>query len=320
VRWLRGALLIGLVAAVVAVPPARAADGQADVKRIGGADRFETAARLALDKLPSASDAVVARADDPADALAGNYVAGSHIGPVLLADQHAVPKVTLDALDSLHVHKVRVLGGPAALGPEVDSQLQAHGFTVERIAGSDRYATAAKVAANSGTANVGVRGSKGATVILASGERPADALTSGPLAYGQQYPILLTTAATLPGVTAQALDDLAIRHVVIVGGTSVVSQDVENRIIAGGRTTERVAGPDREGTAVAMADLIASIETVVRVEVASSTASADALALGGTTTLMWIVSRSDAIDAVVIAGGTTVVGPVAEAQLKAAAS
>jgi putative cell wall-binding protein len=337
-RWFHGVLLTALVAALLGTTPARAADGQADMKRIAGADRYETAAKLALDKLPSASDAVVARADDPADALAGNYVAGTHIGPVLLADQHGVPQVTIDALKALHVHKVRVLGGTGALGPEVDSQLQAQGFTVERIAGNDRYATAAKIAANSGTANVGVRGDKGPTVILASGERPADALTSGPLAYGQQYPILLSTAATLPGVTARALDDLGVRHVVIVGGTAAVSQDVENAIIAGGRTTERVAGPDREGTAVAMADLLASLETVVRVEVASSTANADALALGGhaapdapillchavedcgTTTLTWITARSDAIDSVVIAGGTAVVGPIAETQLKAAAS
>lgn len=331
---LAAALLLGLLAAT----PALADDGQGDVTRIAGADRFETAARLAVDRFTSASDAVVARADDPADALAGSYVAGSHIGPVLLADQDRVPQVTIDALMALGVRKVRLLGGTRALGPEVESQLQGEGITVERIAGDDRYATAARIAANSGTVNVGTHLDKGRTAILANGTSPVDALTAGPVAYGQQYPLLLTTAGALPSVTRQALDDLSIQNVVIVGGTTAVSNEVENSIAASGRSIERVAGTNRETTAVAMADFIETLASVVRVEIAATSSTADALALGthagpdapillchslddcGAVTLNWIRNRSDAIDTVVIAGGTAVVGPGAEAQLKAAAS
>jgi putative cell wall-binding protein len=327
-----------LLLAGVAAMPATAADGQVAVRRIAGNDRFDTAARLALDRFPSASDAVVARADDPVDALAGSYVAGTHIGPVLLSEPRAVPQVTLDALHALHVHKVRVLGGTTALGPEVEAKLQAEGFVVERVAGADRYATAALVATNSGAPNVGTRSTFGRTAILASGERPVDALTAGPVAYGQQYPLVLTTAGALPAVTRQALDDLGIQHIVIVGGTAAVSTAVERAVTATGRTIERVAGSDRETTAVAIADLIESLLTVARVEITSTSSTADALALGshagpdapillchavegcGAAALTWIRDRSDAIDTVVIAGGTDVVGPAAEAELRAAAS
>jgi putative cell wall-binding protein len=330
-----GGLLLVLLVAFAA--PAAAA-GSNDVRRIAGPDRFVTAANLAVDRFPSASDAVLARADDPADALAGSYVAGSHIGPVLLAEQRSVPQATLDAFRSLGVRKVRILGGTGALGPEVVAQLQAAGFTVERVAGADRYATAAAVARNSGAANVGVRSSRGATVLLANGLRPADAFSAGPLAFGQQWPVLLTTTGSLPTSTRQALDDLGIRHVVVVGGTTAVSEAVVADLQRSGRTVERVAGSDRERTATAVADLLVAIgEPLVKVEVSAASSFGDALALGphaapaapvllchavddcGAATLSWITAHSATVDTVVIAGGTGVVGPAAETQLRAAA-
>jgi putative cell wall-binding protein len=249
-----------------------------------------------------------------------------------------VPQVTLDALRSRGVRKVRVLGGPNALGPEVVSQLEAAGYVVERVAGADRYATAAAVARNSGAANIGVRGQQGRTAILANGARPADALSAGPLAFGQQWPLVLTTATSLPTVTRQALDDLGIQHVVVVGGTAAVSDAIVGELRSTGRTVERVAGADRESTATAIADLVVSLgEPLTTVEIASSSSFADALALGphaapaaplllchapedcGTTTLTWIASRSSAVDTVVVAGGQAAVGATAEAQLRAAA-
>jgi putative cell wall-binding protein len=332
-------LVVLIALLVVATPQVRAADGQSDVKRIAGPTRFETAAALAKDRYPSASDAVLARADDPADALGGSYLAGSHIGPVLLSEQHAIPKITIDTYHALQVHKVRVLGGNGALGPEIDEQLRAEGFVVERVAGADRYETAAAIARNSGTANIGVKGSLGRTAMLANGLSPADALSAGPLIYGRQWPVLLSTADALPAATTQALDDLGIQHVVVVGGTAVVSDAVVRQLEQSGRSVERVAGTDRESTATAVADFMVSVgEQVVRVEVAAASSFADALVLGthaapdapvllchavndcGATTLAWIAQHSDAVDVVVIAGGTSAVGETAEAQLRLAAA
>ena len=324
---------------IVAAGPARSVDGQSDVQRIAGENRFETAAALAIDRYRSASDAVLARADDPADALAGSYVAGSHIGPVLLAEQHDVPQVTIETYRALQVHKVRVLGGAGALGPEIDEELEANGFVVERVAGNDRYETAAAVARNSGVENIGVKSGEGRTVLLANGLAPADALSAGPLAYGQQWPVLLTTVDALPPATTSALGDLGIQHVIVVGGTAVVSERVVEQLKQSGRTVERVAGTDRESTATALADFMVAFGLqMARVEVAAASSFADALVLGdhaapdapvllchslndcGATTLSWIVQHSDLVDLVVIAGGTGVVGEGAETQLRVAAA
>lgn len=324
-------LAVGLVAA----PQAAQA---ATTNRLAGPDRYATAAAIAVDRFPSASDAVIARADDPADALGGSYVAGSHGSPVLLAEPQRVPQATLDVLQSRGVHKIRLLGGPGALGPEVAEQLVAAGYTVVRIAGADRYATAALVARDSGEANIGVYSGRGRTVLLANGSRPADALTAGPLAFGQQWPVLLSTTDSIPAVTRQALDDLAISHIVVVGGTAAVSDAVLDELRASGRTVERVAGADREQTATAVADLLIGIgEALVRVEVAAASSFADALALGphaapaapillcrsrddcGATTLSWIARHSATVETVVIAGGTGVISELAATQLRVAA-
>lgn len=336
-RALLACLATTALAALVA-PPA-AAQGEAQVRRLSGPDRFATAAAIAVDGWDSASDAVLARADDPADALAGAYVAGSHIGPVVLAERDRVPEPTIDALRSRRVHKVRVLGGPGALGPEVVAQLEVAGFETVRVAGHDRYATAAAVAADSGAANIGVRGDRGRTVLLASGTRPSDALSVGPLAYGEQWPVLLTRAEALPAPTRKALDDLVVRHVVVVGGTAAVSEKVVAELRRSGRTVERVAGGDREETATAVADLLVSLgRPLTTVAVAGSSAVADALALGpwaapaaplllcrspsdcGATTLSWISERAADVDVVVIAGGPAAVEVRAERQLQAAAA
>jgi lactocepin len=335
--WRRAVVVAGVLAVVVGLAAPGMAAGPTTVQRFAGADRYDTARKLAINRFASASDVVVARADDPADALAGSYVAGSHIGPVLLAERTRVPQATLDVLQALGVHKVRVLGGPTALGPEVVDQLQSAGYTVERVAGNDRYATAAAVARSSGAANIGTKGTQGRTAIVANGLRPADALSAGPVAFGQQWPVLLTATATLPAPTEQALADLGIQHVVVVGGTSAVSDAVLAQLRSQGRTVERVAGPDREATATAVADLLVAIgESVTAVEVAGAGSFADALALGphaapaapvllchavddcGTTTLGWIAQHQATVDTVVVAGGTAVVGPAAEAQLRAA--
>jgi putative cell wall-binding protein len=336
--WRRAGVVAGAFVLVVGLAAPGLAAGPTTIERFAGADRYDTARKLAVDRFASASDAVVARADDPADALAGSYVAGSHIGPVLLADRTRVPQATLDALQALGVHKVRVLGGPTALGPEVVGQLQAAGYTVERVAGNDRYATAAAVARNSGSANIGAKGDLGPTAILANGLRPADALSAGPLAFGQQWPVLLTATGSLPAPTQQAIADLGIRHVVVVGGTSAVGDAVVTQLRSQGRTVERVAGADREATATAVADFLVALgEPVTTVEVAGAGSFADALALGphaapaapvllchavedcGATTLQWVAAHQATVDTVVIAGGTAVVGPAAEAQLRAAA-
>jgi lactocepin len=116
------------------------------VRRVLGNDAYEVAAALATEKYSSTSDPILASGEDPADALAGSFLGGLHASPVLLTQRDELPRVTLDALRSIGARTVHVLGGTASVSDAVVAALTDNGFTPNRIAGVDRFATAAAAA------------------------------------------------------------------------------------------------------------------------------------------------------------------------------
>jgi putative cell wall-binding protein len=223
--------------------------------RLSGTDRYATAASIAKATFGTAGAAYLARGDAFADALAANYVAGQGQVPVLLASTTAVPPVTIDTLRSLGATTVHLMGGTSALGPEVEAALRGAGFSVDRIAGNDRFETAAAVARVPGAGAVGVDGAMRKTAIVSSGRAFPDALAAGPIVFGQHFPQLLSEASGLPGATISALSDLGIQHVLLTGGTGALSDAVAQQIQGMGIAVDRVAGPTRYDTSVALADL-----------------------------------------------------------------
>ena len=118
---------------------------------------------------------------------------------------------------------------------------------IYRIAGSDRYETAAKTAFQNQVDG------KVKNVVLASGEDFPDALSGAPLAYHLDAEILLTQKSVLPEVTKSALKSLKTKKVTIIGGENAVSSEVEQGIKDLGIDVDRIAGKDRYATAVAVA-------------------------------------------------------------------
>jgi len=122
--------------------------------------------------------------------------------------------------------------------------------TVTRVAGSDRYATSAAV--SDATFQPGVP-----VAYVASGEEFADALAVGPVAGRAGAPILTVPADTVPVSVAEELDRLQPGRIVVVGGTSAVSNAVEQELgtfTEGGVT--RIAGADRYATAAAVSAVV----------------------------------------------------------------
>ncbi|GAC1315531.1 MAG: hypothetical protein NVSMB12_11340 [Acidimicrobiales bacterium] len=115
--------------------------------------------------------------------------------------------------------------------------------TSTRLAGSDRYATAAAVSA--GTFSPGV-----AVAYLATGSDFPDALAAAAAA-GGRGPVLLTSAAALPEATATELGRLRPARVVVAGGPNAVGEGVVNavRALLPSAPVTRSAGVDRYDTA-----------------------------------------------------------------------
>lgn len=142
-------VVLGGSAAVSAGVEAQLRPLAGEVFRIAGASRYGTAANLATWIFdPGVEVAYVASGAGFADALAGGAAGGYRGGPVLLVERDAIPAVTAEALRTLAPGAIRVLGGSGAVGEAVVADLRALAPDVQRLAGADRYETAALVSAD----------------------------------------------------------------------------------------------------------------------------------------------------------------------------
>lgn len=222
-----------------------------EVERIAGTNRYETAALVAQAAPAGSTEVLVASGQNFPDALAVSAAAGAAPGPLLLTKADAVPAVT-----GAEIQRRVTEGGPQALSvaggslvvhPAVVTALSAlAGSDARVLSGGDRYATAAAIAA----ATV----EQGATAYVVSGLDYPDALTAATLAAPERGSVLLTRPDRLPQVTAARLVAQAPERIVVVGGTSAVSQEVLQQLEAYAPTVERVSGGDRYGTAAAVSD------------------------------------------------------------------
>lgn len=251
-------VLVALCAAALTltllpVPAEAQEDGGVTPARVQGNDRFDTAARIAGLTFDQARVAVVVTGRGFADALAGSFAAGRLNGPVLLVEPDHVPETTRATLADLGVEVVVMLGGTGAIEQDVQDSLQNEGYAVERIAGEDRYETAAAVARKYG-ADADGRLDGDRTAILATGEDFPDALSAGPVAARAQLPLLLTPQAGTVPVVTDALAQLGIERIVVVGGNAAVSDAVVQAYRNAGYAVERWAGQGRTATAADVAD------------------------------------------------------------------
>jgi putative cell wall-binding protein len=243
-----GALLLGSAGVASATEDAVA-------NRLAGPDRYVTARAISTSTFSAPETvAIIAGGESYADALPAAYLAGAEDSPMFLTPPGALPAGLLDTLDDLKVEGVQIVGGTSAVSEHVVSQLEDHGLAVDRLAGTDRYETARKIAELLPPEAVGTFGA-GRAAIVVSGESFADALAAGPLSASNGFPILLTNPGGLHNQAVAALKSLAIKQVLIVGGTGAVSTSGEDQIKALGIAVRRVAGASRQATAVAVAEV-----------------------------------------------------------------
>lgn len=140
--------------------------------------------------------------------------------------------------------------------------------TVSRLSGTDRYATAARVA---GQFEPGVE-----VAYVAAGEAFPDALSGAALAATQGAPVVLVRQGSIPGATMLALNALQPQRIVVLGGDAAVSGRVMSdlRRYTDGTVT-RLSGTDRYATAASIAKSFQSADSVF---IASGSTFPDALA------------------------------------------
>jgi putative cell wall-binding protein len=208
---------------VVSSAVATAADGYTtgSVTRLAGADRYATAAAISAATFePGVALAYIATGLNFPDALAGAAAAGSKGAPILLVTNDFIPDATRAELTRLNPGKIVVLGASGVVSSAVKEALGAYtAGEVIRLAGADRYETAAVISSVSFEPGVEV-------VYLATGANFPDALAGAAAAGSQDAPILLVKKDSIPAAIAAEISRLNPGRIIVLGSSGVVSEAV----------------------------------------------------------------------------------------------
>jgi len=193
----------------------------------------------------------------------------------------------------------------------------ARNVQVNALIGTDRYDTAVRLSKSQfTTAN---------TVMIANGGALADGLAATPLATFKKAPLLLTAASSLPEGTKGEIKRLGAKNAIIVGGVTVVNDNILKELKALGVTNvERIGGTDRYDTSLEIAKYIdKNCYDVNKVVISNGIGQADALSIASvagrdkmaivlvekdkvpTKVYSWL--QGEALQNAYIIGGTTVV-------------
>ena len=196
-------------------------------KEVIGANRYETAAKVA-DELGSYDNVVLVNATSTmSDGLAASGLAGKENGAILLTKKDSIPKATMDRIKK--VKKVYIIGGENAISQKVANQITAANIKVERIGGKNRVETSELVAEKLGNYS---------NAFIVNGFKcEADAMSASAIAARYEAPILLTNGKTSTHAKKSGVEYY------VVGGTSVVNKSIADKYNA-----ERLAGKDRYAT------------------------------------------------------------------------
>ena len=226
-------MILGGEAAISTAVEQQLHDAGLETVRLVGADRYETAQRIAQEAGPAATrEVVLVLGEDWPDAVsAGALSAAPDRLPTLLTRSDELPEATVTALQDLDTEVVLIVGGTSTVSTGVEQQVRELGYEVRRIAGATRYDTSAKVAQEALSRLGGNR-----PVVLASGQAFPDALSAAALGAQVSAPLLLVAADDLadsPESRALLQQRAAqLRGGTVVGGTAAVGEKVRSQVAA----------------------------------------------------------------------------------------
>lgn len=287
-------LIVGMLVTQLFVVTSPAAAADFSVERLAGGNRFATAAAVSRAQFPDGAPlAFIATGANYADALSISAAAAG-IGPVLLVERDRLPEETAAELRRVSPFGIIVVGGPVAISEQTMIDVARYsGRETRRIAGPDRFATAAAISREAFDS--------GATVaFVTTGTAFQDALGTTASAAAFDAPLLLTTPTVLPAVTEEELRRLAPDRIVVVGGPGDVNEDVEARLRTLADEVVRIGDDDDEDTSAALSR--ATFTSSVTAFLATSAAFPDGLTggafAGALPAPLMLVERDDVPDAV----------------------
>lgn len=214
------------------------------IKRLSGTGRIQTSIEVCKEDYNRSNNVILAGYNGEVDALTGTLLAAAKDAPVLLTHGDKIHPDLKAELERLKVKNIYILGGESVIHKELEDEL-ARDYRVKRVAGKNREATAVAVAEEVNGQSKHIFLAKGNGVL-------ADALAIGPVSAIRNMPVLLTGEDKVSDTTMDAIKDLGVTNITIVGGEGAINKSVEDQL--GDYEINRISGSNRAKTALAIAE------------------------------------------------------------------
>lgn len=193
------------------------------VQRLSGVTRYGTAAEIAKQVKPSGGgEVIIATGENFPDSLSVSPYASAFGIPMVLVEKNSLPTESLAYLKDLKPTSVTIVGGVGAVSAQVEGQLKDLFPTAnfKRFGGYDQYETSAMIAN-------ALFGDHSPNLFAATGTNFPDALAGSIFAGSTLSPIVLVKPNQIPEkLSSLYLNTLSPKKIVVLGGTSVVSENV----------------------------------------------------------------------------------------------
>lgn len=224
-------------------------------KRIFGLTRIDTSKAIAEEfQTEKVDNVIITSGLNFPDALSGSVLAKKLNAPILLVGTTPVESTATINYVKEHLSKdgtVYILGGQGAVNESFIASFKTLGFNnIKRLWGNGRYDTNKAI-------NNEINVEEGTSVVLASGEGFADALSISSIASIKGYPIVLTSKDKLTNQAKETLEKINPGKVYVVGGNGSISDNVKKEVksitnLADGNIV-RLWGADRYKTSLNIA-------------------------------------------------------------------
>lgn len=251
------------------------------VKKLKGADRFETAIKISQSGWTKSDTVVIVNGEDKSmvDGLTATPLASVKNSPILLSSNEKLPQKTVEELKRLNPSKVIVIGGNNSMPNLVVEAIKAVNskISVQRIGGDTRYQTSINIAKEiDKTNNV-------SKLYIGAGNGEADSLSIASLAGKEKTPIVLTQKDGVDSEAEQFIKSNKVSNIYFIGGIEKISNkaiEQVGKIANKDISKNRVAGQTRQETNAKVIDKFYSQSKLDGVVVANQDKLIDALAVG----------------------------------------
>ena len=190
------------------------------VERVSGANRYETAAKIAENvRMKSKSNKVILiNGEKDADALTVSSLATQAGIPVLMTRANELNKYAKAKINEWKPEELIVVGGNASISDRVMSQVNAKSKV--RVAGKNRFDTALAIA-NKVYPDAN-------TIFISNGRNAVDSLSAGAVTAMAKAPILLVEKSSIPAnIVGKLKGD---KEIIVLGGENTIDTNILNTL------------------------------------------------------------------------------------------